>query len=188
MHPSLDVSAAKAFMQEDNIPFHEELVFAPCLALAVAESFLQARDRLPESAARFTLDMRRLLEAMVAEVASSDRLVYEQTRDAIHQIAARHGLTVLGQRLLETTGHRPKPPPIAMVPGYNIVHRQHIIDCSTLGVKDIHQAAAVCKTISDADALGFIRDPSAVAMTTLVLAKGLARRMLRRWMEERRTH
>jgi hypothetical protein len=182
MNPSLDASPARTFMKEDNIPFHRDLIFAPCLALQVAESFLQARERLPSEGAKFSLDMKLVLKTMVEEVAISDYLVYEQTREAVLRIAALHGLSPFAEVLLAGSRHRPKPPPIAMAPGYNVVHRQHIVDCARLGVRDIHQAAAVCKTISDAHALGFIRDPGAIAMTTFEIVKGLTKRMYRRWL------
>jgi hypothetical protein len=187
MHPSLSDSAANTFMSEENIPFHGDLVFAPCMTLQVAESFLQARDRFPSEAARFTLDMKLVLEQAMSEVSASDRVVYERTCDAVRAIARLHRLAPMADALVSRSVHREKPSPIALEPGYNVIHRHHIVDCSKLGVRDIHQAAAVCKTVAEADTLGLMRDPGAIAGTTLALAKGFTTRIYRRLVQSAST-
>ena len=180
LSPSLGDLAAKTFMAEDNIPFHKDLEFAASMSLAVAESFFQARDRLAQ-ALQFSLDVKRLLQAMIEEMATSERPIYEQSAAAVRSIASRHGLAKWAESRIAATSHRAKPAPIALIPGYNIARRMHIVDCAKLGINDIHQAAAVCKTVLEVSKLGFVQHPLAVVATTFVLARGLACRWYERW-------
>jgi len=179
LNPNLGDSAAKAFMREENIPYHADLEFAPSMTLAVAESFMQAREKLSERCG-YSIDMKRVLDSTIAEMLTAERSVYEQTHQVVQAIAKKHDLTMYADKLLASARHRPKPPPIALAPGYNFIHKVQIVDCARLGLQNIHQASVLCRAIIDAADQGFIRSPFAVVATSWTIGRGLLARLYRR--------
>ena len=179
--PSLNAPAAQAFLNENNIPFHRDLVLAPSLAVAVAESFLQAAERM-ETAAGYQINLKEVLRAAVLEMAGAESQRYAQVSEALRGIAAKHQLTSYLEELLAKHPNRPPTILVGLTAGHNVLNNMHVVDGAPLGIRNIHQASAVCAAILNARELGFIGNPLAIARTTATLGKRVVRRTIARWI------
>jgi glycosyltransferase involved in cell wall biosynthesis len=178
--PSLNASAAKTFLDEDNIPFHADLALAPSLPIAVAESFFQARERLVE-AREFSLSIDELMQAAMRDIANGEESRYLRVRDALQIIAVKHGLSSQLESLLDRFPNRPQTDLIGLTEGFNIIHNTHIVDCARLGITNIHQAAHLCAAIMSAGRLGFMRNPISTMRDTGRLGIRYLRRIFNKW-------
>jgi glycosyltransferase involved in cell wall biosynthesis len=176
--PSLNAAAAKTFLEEDNIPFHADLALAPSLAIAVAESFFQARQKFAQ-ASEYSLSIDEMMKAAVCEMANGDESRYMRVRDALQVIATKHGRSSHLEALLERFPHRPQTDLIGLTEGFNIVSNTQVVDCASLGITNIHQAAYLCAAMMGAKRLGFIRNPISIARDTARLGARYLRRALK---------
>jgi glycosyltransferase involved in cell wall biosynthesis len=174
------LSAARAFLSEPNIPFHEQLVLAPSTSILLAEAFLQAREHMRQPP-EYSFDIKELLNAAMRESATAPADRYGQVCNAVRAIGAKHGLADEAARIIGMYPHAPRKKLIGLTEGFNLVNRMQVIDCSRLGVRNIHQAAALCSAILNAGEMGFIRNPLALAKTTFILGTGVVARMIDRW-------
>lgn len=93
-----DPSEEKAFLTENNIPFHSSLIYAPSGNIVMAEAFLQARERISELKT-IDLDYNMLCSAAIWETRHSPNA--EKVKMALNKILLLNNLhiTSMSRRL-----------------------------------------------------------------------------------------
>jgi len=133
-------SPTHAYLSENTLAFHPDLLMAPSSAILLAESYLQARDHLdfPDKCA---VDLHDVIRAAVEDRNSlPDPAHYAAVIKAIEQIAAMHGLEEYAREVIEHYHYRSLPV-LADAALHMIFSPNSIYHCDRYGVKNIYDAA-----------------------------------------------
>ncbi|MBN1394318.1 MAG: glycosyltransferase family 2 protein [Pirellulales bacterium] len=157
---STSSKAGKAFLSEDNLPFHSSMVFTGSIEACVMECFLQARDHLPFFR-NFTLSWPRLLVKMMEEAARKPRKIYMNIKDGVVQLGQMHNMPDAAQKAIaanpwiNSRGYRKAAIGNLGREGFRLTRLliNHLcngavyLNCSSLNVKNIYDASILCDNI-----------------------------------------
>lgn len=157
---------AQKFLSEDNLPYHSSLVISKSTSEGFIECFLQARDHLPFFQ-EFTVDIKKMLWMMMEEAAPRPQVIYMDIKDAVLRIGQMHNIPEVAQRAISanpntSSGSMLKPTVRNFVKAGqfigDIYRGRFSLDCSSLNVKNIYDAAILCDHIlrlKEMNVLGF---------------------------------
>jgi hypothetical protein len=148
------------FLSEGNPPFHASLVFCSSMPQTVIESFFQARDHLPFFK-NFTVDMEQMVFLMMEEAAPKAQENYTEVRNAVLRLGEMHNIPEAAHRAIAAnpkrepgSGRKLKIRNLANAGvqftclfASDIVKGSFYLDCSSLNVKNIYEAALLCDHI-----------------------------------------
>lgn len=137
--------ASKMFFGEDNMPAHSKVVVALSGPIIVAESFLQAQDHIP-GAKQFKMEIKKCLQAALTEVEYTPQKHYEVVVEEVRKVASLNNIDSFAAKLIAK--HK-KPPARSYKPvlGLNVASGQVVVDCAKFGVKNVYDAALLCRDI-----------------------------------------
>lgn len=140
-----DQPTAKEFLNENNMPFHSNLVNVPSMPIIVAESFLQAQDHI-SSAKRFKIDIKKVLKAAFKQSVHYTNNQYEMVIEAVKKIAHLNQIddNFISQIIL---AHKNLPRLDEPVLGFNIVRGHLKLDCTEFGVRNVYEASLLCRHV-----------------------------------------
>ncbi len=165
---SEDNQTYKKFFSENNLSFHSKFVFAPSGPIFVAESFLQAQGHVPY-ARNLKIDIKKCLKAAIIEVVHYPEKLYETVADAVKKIACLNQIEPYALQII--AAHKNFPPRFYNpVLGFNILRGQLVIDCAEFGVRNVYDAAVLCRHILVLEKSKFF-SANDVIKTTISLAK-----------------
>jgi len=162
------------YMSEGNIPFHEQLLMAPSLPILVAESYLQARDHFSPALSEY--DLERTLESALAEASVGSLARYQQTREAIRQIATRHGREPFAAEIERRHPHRIVD--YRTEPGVNLARQSITVRADDFAAYDVYAASLLARHLLTTRELGYF-SPTGIARTMLLAAARSALRRVR---------
>jgi glycosyltransferase involved in cell wall biosynthesis len=171
-----DKAAERQYFNEPNIPCHNNIILAPSIYIILAESFMQAREHFPP-ARQHDMDLRELIRMALKEVAHAPRERYDRVVKAIRYLGEKNSLGDYADRIIKGHHHVPRENLGIDVPGYNIIRRHFVLDCSRYGVSDVYQASLLCKLILERQKSGICLSLAAMGETTIQIAK----KLLERW-------
>lgn len=133
---------AARFVRENTIPFHNDLVEAPSVAILIAESLLQVREHLGCKTG-LTFDMRNVIKAALTE----QNLLFNPdlqkvVSDAIREIAFKHGLTDYAEEVIQRARSHPYRLALSEAARSIFVY-DPVFDCSKYGSRNIYDASIV---------------------------------------------
>lgn len=166
--------AASLFFTENDLPFHDDLVRAPAVAIFTAESVLQARDHVP-AARHLKIDIETVLAHAVREAAASPPEKYATIIEAVREIGHKHGLQDKVAKLLSRYPNLPQDRRPTM--GYNLVYRSLRVPADRFGVSNVMAAAQLCRDILSLNESGYCSFPGLLRSSADFGAK-----LLRRWV------
>lgn len=163
-----DHQPLKNFLNEDNLPFHPKLAYAASGAIIVTECLLQVQDRL-SCAKGIRVDIKKCIKMAVICVKYAPRKKYEIVVEAVKKIARLNHLEDYASGIIAAHRNRPKRfcKPVL---GFNIIRNQITLDCAEFGVRNVYEAAQLCKHILFLDKARY-RSFYAVLKTTVGLLK-----------------
>jgi glycosyltransferase involved in cell wall biosynthesis len=126
----------KLFVDESDLSFHDDLCYAPSMAILMAEAYLQARSRFPDACTQHDFAVSRVCAAAVGEASgpNKDRVIW-----AVREIAAKHGieLSVAKPSIVEKL--------MATWTLVGDVYSQCEVDCTSFNVKDVYEASVLAQ-------------------------------------------
>ena len=133
------------FQSEDNLPVHDGLSLAPTVALFLAESVLQARERI-DAACDLSLDLEAVLTESVREATYRNPVVYGEIIEGVRETARRHGLEEFARNLIAQSENHPRT--LAMpIYGRDLLRKIAVLDCAAYGVQDVFAASQLCHQV-----------------------------------------
>jgi hypothetical protein len=172
LNPGTSRDAEATFLEEENLPFHPKLDYAPLTSLILWECLLQTRDHVGlEQDLASIIDDARLLKEAVRQARAFPPQRYQLCMQALHRIARRLQL----ERTLETAQARYPNRPKAEreeFAGYNIRQKQLVVECATSTDVSIYGAAQKCDEILSLKTSGKLSVPVlSILRTTYRLAQ-----------------
>lgn len=137
---------------------------------------MQAQEHFPV-VQKYDIDLRELIRKAINEVVHSPRIKYERVAVAITDIAEKNSLGDYADRILKHTNNVPRRNVGIDVPGYNMIRRHFVLDCSKYEARDVYQASLLCKLIMEHKTSGMSFSLPSVIKTTIKLTK----KFLKRW-------
>jgi glycosyltransferase involved in cell wall biosynthesis len=174
---------ANKFDSENNIPFHPDLEIAPSHPICVAECFLQARKHLP-ALGHYPFDLNKMICAAYSEVRNETEWRFKIVKEAVIKIAEKNGLPGVAEKTFinpSRSQNNKNLPPIGLTPGLNIYHKHLIVDCTPIGVTEIHAASILCALILNRRSVHLGWSISSLIKTNFAILLGVLRRYLRRF-------
>jgi glycosyltransferase involved in cell wall biosynthesis len=139
-------SPREMFLNEGNIPFHEDLVLVPSSPVYVAEAYLQARDHVPGGQAFPPLVIEHVLEQMMRAASTDHDVAYAQVVAGVHEISRRAGKPEQAAAIVARHPHIGVPPDEFTL-GLSLAQMSIKIACGDFAVKDVHGAALLAYTL-----------------------------------------
>jgi glycosyltransferase involved in cell wall biosynthesis len=162
-------SESSRFSQENTIPFHSEIVFAPSIPILVGEAYLQARDHVGLEPNMFDVSMV-IKEAVQEQNFLFNEDIQESVIFAVRRIAKLHDLEPLAEREIKrASSHRYLR--LSQEALRLIIKQNPIFDCAPYGVANIYDASLVHDALLQAN--------TSKAVRTVATARARARKMRR---------
>ena len=144
------------YLDENDLPFSSDLIYAPSLSIIIAEAYLQVRSRFPEECKNHDFSIARVCGVALRDASGPNR---SRVTQAVNEILAKHNVAAVD---LDTLFWRA-----------TVAWRQFSeaitggeVDCRIFGVRDVYQASVL------ADHLLTLRNEGGVSSgTTRVLSK-----------------
>jgi len=166
------------FESEENIPFHADLDVAPSIPILVAESLLQARDNM-DSAKRFQVDLQVALETSLRQAVTQSPQQHHDVVAAVLATARRNGMEVSRfERLASDLKNNPPAAGGQRLQTFEIGRDQVTVDCTRFQVKNVCDAAQLCKIMLLLHDEGVFLDRSTFAAAAARVASYVRRRFL----------
>ncbi len=142
-------SPAVQFLNEENLPFHPNMLFCYSLAVMIIESLLQVRSNVPN--ARHTdFDPKALITKALSEGREKRENVYDSIVLAVRHIGKVYNVETYAEQAISENAYRGLPPTEPVVFGYHPVEKRYIVKGGNLGIKNIYEAALFCeKSLKD---------------------------------------
>src|SRR5690606_35613488 len=86
---------ALKFQNEENIPYHKDLLYLHTSAILIGECFYQVRDHFPEESARFNLTIEAIVRNSLLELKNKEKEQFELGKEILKRIAELHYLNKL---------------------------------------------------------------------------------------------
>lgn len=131
------------FLAEDNIPFHDRLVFAPSKPILVAESFLQLKDHCRNNGSLPEINYEQLIIETMKGAVSAPPGVYDAIVSAVIGIGDRNELSDFARNVIAKYKNAHSAYQHTNY-GYNFMSQTLIIDCEPLGIRDVYEASRLC--------------------------------------------
>ena len=178
-----DVSsnAAKIFLDEENIPFHNRASLCPAIPMILAECFFQAAAILPEMR-KYSINDKQLIDAVFDHALTGSLWRFNSSMTGIREFAAKNNMVDYVEKKYQRTRYidRTKLSVIGMSPGYNIKNKNLIVDCNAFNAKNIYDAALLVGFITRGDSAGMVRSSWLTAGTTTRLVLKSIKRFFER--------
>jgi glycosyltransferase involved in cell wall biosynthesis len=142
-----DKSDQKAFIdltkQDNNIPFHEKLIFYRSNAIPIAEAMLQVHRLVPTFPA---VDIKKLLQEIVDEASRvNSEAVYRELLEGVTKIGARNGLEEFASVLVKTASYHPLPEVIKQK--FSPVSLSLYINTTNSGIDNVEDACLFAASV-----------------------------------------
>jgi hypothetical protein len=138
-----DKKVAAEFLSEDNLPFHAKLILVQSMPVLVAECALQAHDHIA-AARQFPIDIKRVLEATIAQALSLPEEQYQSVVNAVKEMGKRNGLDGSVSEITRPRRQNDRPK-LKPVPGINKIKDRLLVDCLQFSARNVFDAADLCK-------------------------------------------
>jgi glycosyltransferase involved in cell wall biosynthesis len=129
----IDKTEEKRFVEENENPFHPDLVYAPSIRLIIAETYLQARFRFPELCNGYEFSLARVCAAAVRDAVGPNKDRIEQ---AVREVLAKHKLAATDSKMLSPSSFDIWEQRLEGLMGADV-------DCKRFGVDDVYQASVL---------------------------------------------
>jgi len=133
------------FLNEDNLPFHRMMIYAPSMAILVGESFLQVRDHV-SAAKDFEIDLKLLVKAAVENAKRLPATQYERVIEAVKEIAGINQLSDYASQIIRENKNSPTSPFLSLILR-SIIGRDLMVECDNYGVSDVYAASILCSDL-----------------------------------------
>lgn len=134
---------AKKFLEEDNIPFHHQLVLAPSIPILITESVLQANEHLMHGnkiLIDFTLLLRKAIEAAIPMSSSNYKAVASAVREIamLNRVDKQYVEKIIAQhKNISASEYKPNF-------GFDLLHTGVRLDCKELNINNVYEASIAC--------------------------------------------
>ena len=132
------------YEKENDLPYHESLVYCPSYEIIMAEAFFQAKDHVPRIAG-FCLNLRDLCNIALCEAPPWN---YTKIETAVKAIRNKHGIAHVdyGEKPRSFTRRSTLR---RLARGVNRLRLSYrIVNCRDFGVENVYQAGQLMNTIS----------------------------------------
>jgi glycosyltransferase involved in cell wall biosynthesis len=143
------------FLQENNIPFHRNLEFAPSLPLIIAECILQAKDHLP-SAKNLNVDLVELISLTMKSAQYLPANKWQDCVNAVNKICKINNLKDdVATRAILKYPNQPFNSESKPIFGINPFSRTGMFNCAEYGVSNIYEASILLDHILQLEKNGY---------------------------------
>lgn len=158
----LNSAEESRYLQENDLPFHAGLSYAPVSSIILAECYLQARDIFPEYCVDHDFALERVCRAALREAAPSNRVRVQRAVDEIlakSRLNGSSGEVSLARKIANSLGR------------FTGVFHMCELDCTQFGVTDVFGASLLADFV-----LQFTR-AAAVDRGVNLIAKKIVRKI-----------
>ncbi|MDY0018600.1 MAG: glycosyltransferase family A protein [Anaerolineae bacterium] len=142
-------AAANKFLEEENLPFHNDLVMAPSIPILTAEAFFQARDHLAPEVVPPPVDIKKVVRrALLEAIHASSGVIYDRVVEALQEIGRHYGIEADVMSQIAQSPYQPVPA-TEPVTGYRIPLQCLGMFCDDFGVQNVYDASLICKYTLD---------------------------------------
>jgi glycosyltransferase involved in cell wall biosynthesis len=124
-------SEERRFVEEADIAFHSDLIYAPSFNIVIAEAYLQARARFPEACKDHDFSIARVCGTALRDASGPNR---DRTIEVVNDILAKHKVAAVYPNPLSSQVHRAWQ-------GFFDAFRGGEVDCEMFGAQDVYQAS-----------------------------------------------
>lgn len=141
VNPSFDPKAGNDMQHNnDNLPFHEKLVFLKTINSAIAEALLQVHDLIPSFPA---LSIEKVIEETAREISYTDNEAkYRDIMAGLKEIGEKNNLAAFAENTITRYPHQP----VLNTPvknKYSVISETVYIDTTNLNIQHVHDACRV---------------------------------------------
>lgn len=129
-----DASEEQKYLTENDIPFIDQLVYAPSAPIIMAEAFLQASRQFPECSKGYDLDIQMICKAAQINTRGGNVARVNEAVDQILRMHGKKGKSESLRALLYRTSHTFLDAILSVE-----------IDCERHGVKDVYEASLLAQ-------------------------------------------
>lgn len=123
----------KRFIEENDLAFHPDLVYAPSIHIIIAEAYLQARSRFPDACESHDFRIARICGTALRDASGPNR---DRIIQAVADTLAKHGLAEADRG----------PPPSALHTAWQRfvgAYSSDEVNCELFGARDVYQASVL---------------------------------------------
>lgn len=146
---------ATQFLQEDNIPFHPDVLFCYSLPIMVLEGLFQVYENLP-NARRTNFEIKCIIRTALTEGMSKSIDVYEEIIAAVIAIGKKHDLDAFTFEQIRNHPHQLPSTMAVNIKGYHPIAASFYFDGCQIGVQNVFEAAQFCERVLRDDSVTFL--------------------------------
>jgi glycosyltransferase involved in cell wall biosynthesis len=170
--------ATNLFMSEQEVSFHEKLVYTPSTPILIAEAFLQAREKIPHPQ-NFRFEIKEVLKSAVEQAQAKMGPRQRQiVFDSVQKIAQLHGIDTYSAKLIANNSFSLDDNPWTI--GYNPVKKELRLSTKDLGITNVFEAANLCQNLIMLNQVGYLsltKLKSAIEFSARSIKRGLDRKL-----------
>jgi hypothetical protein len=138
------------FLQENSIPFHEELEYVPVIPILIAECILQSRDHLV-SARNLSINMTNLINISIKSIQHMSSDKWLSCVSGIRTIGEKHNIVNTVEKAILKYPNIPNSPVNQMIHRFDSISKIGYINCSEFSVKNVYEASILLDHILTMD-------------------------------------